>query len=317
VYILQRTEGDRFMSNQGKLPVPHRIGVVRATRAETDEQLLQSWLKSLSSPHTRRNFETTARRVLAELPMGLREATVEDVRTALENVTQNVGKATRQQYILRTKSLLGYAHKVGYTPFNAGAVIKIKPESAHRGATLAKRIITPAEVGLLIRAAPSKRDRVLLEVVYAGGLRISEVLALSWADVLPRDAGRVQLSITGKGGKVRQVLLPEIVSRSLLSLRGDAGANDPVFVSRKSSRLSERTVNDMIKRAAKAAGINEAISPHWLRHAHGSHAIERGASLPEVQATLGHGNISTTSGYLHARPDSSSGLRLDPGVFLR
>jgi integrase/recombinase XerD len=68
----------------------------------------------------------------------------------------------------------------------------------------------------------------------------------------------------------------------------------------------------MVKRTAKAAGINTDVSPHWLRHAHGSHAIERGASLPEVQATLGHGNISTTSGYLHARPDSSSGLRLDP-----
>ena len=127
------------MSNQGKLPVPHRIAVVRATRAETDEQLLQSWLKSLSSPHTQRNFEMTARRVLAELPMGLREATVEDVRTALENITHGVGKATRQQYILRTKSLLGYAHKVGYARFNAGAGIKIKPDSAHRGATLAKR----------------------------------------------------------------------------------------------------------------------------------------------------------------------------------
>ena len=102
------------------------------------------------------------------------------------------------------------------------------------------------------------------------------------------------------------------------SLRGDAGANDPVFVSRKGGgHLSERTVNDMVKRAAKAAGINEAVSPHWLRHAHGSHAIERGASLPEVQATLGHGNIATTSGYLHAHPDSSSGLRLDPKVFLR
>jgi site-specific recombinase XerC len=156
-----------------------------------------------------RNFETTARRVLAELPMGLREATVEDVRTALENITHALGKATRQQYILRTKSLLGYAHKVGYS------------------------------------------------------------------------------------------------------------ANDPVFVSRKGRRLSERTVNDMVTRTAKAAGINEAVSPHWLRHAHGSHAIERGASLPELQATLGHGNISTTLGYLHARPDSSSRLRLDRGVFLR
>jgi integrase/recombinase XerD len=157
----------------------------------------------------------------------------------------------------------------------------------------------------------------MLEVAYAGGLRVSELVALTWADVLPRDKGRVQLSITGKGGKVRNVLLPEVVSRSLLSLRGDAGANDPVFAKRNGGRLTERAVNKMVKRAAKAAGINEAVSPHWLRHAHGSHAIERGASLPRVQQTLGHGNIATTSGYLHARPDSSSGLRLDPEVFLR
>ena len=67
----------------------------------------------------------------------------------------------------------------------------------------------------------------------------------------------------------------------------------------------------MVKRTAAKGGVNQAISPHWLRHAHGSHAIDRGASLPEVQATLGHSNISTTSGYLHARPDSSSGLVLD------
>ena len=118
------------MSNSTKLPVPHRIAVVKATRAENDEQLLQSWLKSLSSPHTQRNFETTARRVLAELPMGLREATVEDVRTALENVTQTVGKATRQQYILRTKSPLGYAHKLGFAPFPIPATVALRSPSA-------------------------------------------------------------------------------------------------------------------------------------------------------------------------------------------
>jgi integrase/recombinase XerD len=86
---------------------------------------------------------------------------------------------------------------------------------------------------------------------------------------------------------VRQVLLPEIVSRALLSLRGDAGANDPVFASREGGgHLTERTVNGMVKRAAAKAGINEAVSPRWLRHAHGSHAIDRGASLPKVQTTL-------------------------------
>ena len=72
----------------------------------------------------------------------------------------------------------------------------------------------------------------------------------------------------------------------------------------------------MVKRAAAKAGI-AGVSPHWLRHAHGSHAIDRGASLPEVQNTPGHGNIATTAGYLHTRPDSWSGLKLDPGVFLR
>jgi site-specific recombinase XerD len=120
----------------------------------------------------------------------------------------------------------------------------------------------------------------------------------------------------GKGEKPGQVLLPDIVSRLLLTLRGDAAANDPVFASRKGGRLTARAVHGMVKRAAESAGVNAEISPHWLRHAHGSHAIEKGAPLHEVQATLGHVNISTTSGYLHARPGSSSGLKLDRGVFL-
>jgi integrase/recombinase XerD len=111
--------------------------------------------------------------------------------------------------------------------------------------------------------------------------------------------GQVQLSVVGKGGVVRQVLLPTTVSR-----KGGA-------------RLTERAVLGLLKRAAARGGIDAPVSPHWLRQAHASHAIDRGATLPEVQSTLGHGNIATTSGYLHARPESSSGLKLDPAVLLR
>jgi site-specific recombinase XerD len=300
------------------LPAHRIVTQIRATRAETDEQLLVSWLDSLGSPHTRRNFEQVARRFLTELPSGgIRAATVEDVREALTRVAAGLAETTARQYVLRIKSLLGYASRLGYTQFNAGAALRVKSDGPRRGATLAKRIISEVEVGLLIRAARSKRDRVLLETLYAGGLRVSEAVALTWSDVLPR-GDQVQLSVLGKGGVVRQVLLPEIVSKSLLSLRGDAGANDPVFASRKGgARLTERAVHGMVKRTAVKAGVNTAVSPHWLRHAHGSHAIDRGASLPEVQETLGHTNISTTSAYLHARPNTSSGLKLDPGVFLR
>jgi hypothetical protein len=74
--------------------------------------MLSSWLDSLASPHTRRNFEMTARRFLAELPMGLRAATVEDVRRdALAKVTVGLAETSARQYILRAKSLLGYAHE--------------------------------------------------------------------------------------------------------------------------------------------------------------------------------------------------------------
>src|SRR5262249_23575041 len=110
---------------------PSPMLMMRATRAESDEQLLLSWLGSLTSAHSRRNFETTARRFLAGLPMGLRAATVEDVRDALQNIRQDVSEATGRQYVLRVKSLLSYAHVLGYSPFNAGAPIKIKSDTAN------------------------------------------------------------------------------------------------------------------------------------------------------------------------------------------
>ncbi len=123
------------------------------------------------------------------------------------------------------------------------------------------------------------------------------------------------LTVTGKGGKTRQVLLREAVSTALLALRGDSGGNDPLFPTRTGTRLKQRAIGYMLKRTAKRAGITQPVSPHWLRHAHGSHALDRGATLAEVQTTLGHANVATTSGYLHARPNRSSGSKLDEGIF--
>ena len=197
------------MADRPKLPAAVQITTLgRATRAQNDEQVLESWLANLTSPHTRRNFEVTARRFLAELPAGgLRAVTVEDTRDALSRITGQVSAAAGRQYVLRVKSLLSYAHRLGYATFNAGATIKVKSDTRNRGANLAKRIISEVDVALLVRGARTKRDRILLEVLYAAGLRVLELVALTWSDVQPRDKGQ-QLSVVGKGGVVRQLETP-------------------------------------------------------------------------------------------------------------
>ncbi len=112
----------------------------------------------------------------------------------------------------------------------------------------------------------------------------------------------------GKGGKTRAVVLSAQTWAELMTLREEADDSQPVFPSRKGGRhLRRNQVFRIICAAAKRAGISEKVSPHWLRHAHASHALERGAPIHLVQATLGHSNVATTGKYLHARPMESSG----------
>jgi site-specific recombinase XerD len=135
---------------------------------------------------------------------------VEDVRAAIDTVTVGVSPATAKQYLLRCKSLMTYAKSLGYTRFNAGSTHNARAEG-NRGATLAKRIITETEIALLIRATRTQRDRVLVQVPYAGGLRVSEIVGLNWDDVLTRSDELIQLAILGKGGKLRNIVLPRPV----------------------------------------------------------------------------------------------------------
>ena len=101
--------------------------------------------------------------------------------------------------------------------------------------------------------------------------------------------------------------MPVTVWNAVQTLRKDVGDSSPVFRSRKGGgHLDESMVWRIVRKAAKRAGIEKAVSCHWLRHAHASHALDRGAPIHLVQATLGHSSIQTTGRYLHARPDDSS-----------
>ena len=115
----------------------------------------------------------------------------------------------------------------------------------------------------------------------------------------------------GKGGKTRAVVLPVGPWQELVSLRSGADLDGPVFVStRTGGHLSQPQAWRIVRKAARRAGIVLPVSPHWMRHAHASHALDRGAPISLVQATLGHSSISTTGRYLHARPTESSGKYL-------
>jgi site-specific recombinase XerD len=124
----------------------------------------------------------------------------------------------------------------------------------------------------------------------------------------PTDDGG-QISVLGKGGESRCIRLPRQAWNGLTALRqGNPGLADSVFLSFKRGKsLQPLAVHRLVRAAAKRAGIDLPVSPHWLRHAHASHSLDRGAPIHLVQATLGHRNINTTGRYLHARPKESSG----------
>jgi integrase/recombinase XerD len=288
------------------------------TNARTDDELLQVWIKSHAdgSPHTVRAYRRVGERFLgglAAVGAGLRAATVEDVQAALEAMRTKedgspVRPATVNTYVAAVKSFLGFAHRLGFTRFNAAPLIKLKKGPRK----VAQRILGELEVRDLIKHANPGRDRLMLQVAYFGGLRVSELVSLTWSQVIRRDSGEAQLSIVGKGDKSREVLIPAAIATPLLASRGDAPASAPVFgsVRRSGQPLTERAVNYIMKDAADRAGVNPAASVHWLRHAHASHAVDNGAPITLVQATLGHADLKTTSVYAHARPGESSGRYL-------
>jgi integrase/recombinase XerD len=297
--ILPRTSPVIAGSDAERMPSLH-------TNASTDHELLTVWLRSHadSSLHTRRAYDRIGRRFLAALTAtgaGLQRCTIDDVQVALEAMrTREDGTpasgATLNTSIAAVKALLNFAHKVGFSRFNAAPLIKMRKVKRER----AQRLLSEVDAHLLIRAAKPGRDRLLLQVAYYGALRVSELASLTWGQVLPRETGEAQLAIVGKGDKPRNVLLPAELATSLAQMRGNALSDARVFP------ITERRINYIVKATAKRAGINPATSAHWLRHAHASHAIDGGAPITLVSQTLGHADLKTTSVYAHARPNDSS-----------
>ena len=270
-------------------------------QANSDDQLLEIWLHGRSS-HTRRAYRADIERFRRGAGKPLPSVTLADLQNFADSLG-DLAPTSRYRALSAVKSLLGFGHQLGYLPFDVGRALRL-PAVRNR---LAERILPEADVHRILSLEPDERNRALLLVLYASGGRVSEVCNLCWRDVQANGDG-AQVTVFGKGGKTRAIQIPASVAGLLSTLRGTAADEEAVFRSRKGGQaLQPVGVLRIVRLAAHRAGIELRVSPHWLRHAHASHALDRGAPIHLVQATLGHASITTTGRYLHARPKDSSG----------
>ncbi|HEX6200650.1 MAG TPA: tyrosine recombinase [Thermoanaerobaculia bacterium] len=182
------------------------------------------------------------------------------------------------------------------------------------------RHLRPGEIESLIEAAgdpaaaggPASealllRDRAILELLYATGLRVGELVSLDWPDL---DLSARVLRTLGKGGKERMVPFgreAEAALRAWLARWNEvreesaaaAPADEPVFLNHRGGRLTDRSVRRLVDRAVAAAALAQGVHPHTLRHTFATHLLEAGADLRAIQELLGHSSLSTTQRYTH------------------
>ncbi|WP_353933385.1 tyrosine-type recombinase/integrase (plasmid) [Okeanomitos corallinicola TIOX110] len=266
--------------------------------------LLNMWLHS-KSQSTQDSYKRTAIKFLAFVNKPLINIGLDDIQQWIDSLP-SASDNTRKTYINIVKSLLTFTHKLGITQYNVGKVVKTpKPKDA-----LTERILTEQEITILIHSETNQRNKLILKMLYYCGLRATELSSLRWGDLSERGDGNGQATIYGKGSKTRVVIIPGNLYKELQELRGDAGKAEPVFRSRQGTGfLTRAMIWEIVKKASLRIGL-PAPSPHWLRHGHASHSLDRGAPIHLVSQSLGHASVATTSRYLHAKPSDCSSLYL-------
>jgi integrase/recombinase XerC len=152
-----------------------------------------------------------------------------------------------------------------------------------------------------VRTTDPARDRAILELLYASGLRVSELSGLDLDDVEPSER---LLRVRGKGGKERVVPYGGAAARALSTyLRARGHTEGALFRNPRGGRLTVRSIRSIVRRSARAAGLTRRVTPHTLRHSFATHLLDGGADLRMIQELLGHSRLSTTQRYTHVTPD--------------
>jgi integrase/recombinase XerD len=216
---------------------------------------------------------------------------------------RGLSRASQARHLAAMRGLHKFASAEGIAPLDPSEGV-----GAMRGTRPLPNFLSVDEIDRLLNqpdasTAPGARDRAMLEVLYASGLRVSELVALPLGAIDQR-TGVVR--VRGKGGKERIVPVGERAQNSLSTylsgprqkLLGARRCPD-LFVTPRGAGMTRQGFWKLIGRYARAAGIAQRVYPHSLRHSFATHLLERGADLRAVQAMLGHADIATTQIYTH------------------
>ncbi len=262
------------------------------------------WLEEGLSPNTLKAYGTDLRLFAGWLGKPPAEATAEDLARYLsQRFHAGVSARSSARLLSSLRKFYRYLVREGLITIDPCAGI----ESPYLGRSLPDTL-SEAEVESLLNAPDPQRplglrDRCLLEVLYATGMRVSELVGLR-GDQVDRKLGLAR--IWGKGGKERLVplgeealaWLEEYLGKSRPLLLG-AGQSVFLFVTQRGGPMTRQAFWYLIKRYARQAGIIKPLSPHTLRHAFATHLLNHGANLRAVQMLLGHSSLSTTQIYTH------------------
>ena len=285
------------------------------------DRLIALYLRTLSSPQTIKTYNTEIRLFVAyavgELGMELSELTAEDVSLYREHLINLYAPATAAKKLAVLRRFLIFTFMTGATTVNPEA-LRFFAKSPRVRQDPAYNVLTEDELQRMLNAARADnyRDYVLLAVMAGCGLREAEVVGLKLSDFQDSGNGAVMLRVFGKGDKIRNVpISPDLwrlVQRYVLltgrSLNSHTDARKPLLTSRvgKDKPLTTRSVQNIVKKYVRAAGITKPISPHSIRHTVGTNMAVNEAPLLVIQQFLGHSDPKTTLRYIRRAEELAS-----------
>jgi len=271
-------------------------------QAENDEQVMALWLHNRPRS-TQRVYLYDVSHFTHYVQKRFPEVILRDLQGYSDYLEdRELMPSTVHRMLSAIKSLIAFAHRIGYLRYDVGKALRLPKFKDN----ISERILSEAELQKMIGMETNLRNQLILRVLYATALRVSEFGQLKWGSLIERENGG-QTTVLAKGEKTHTVLILEPLWNDLLKYKHDSATNDtPVFPGRNNKPLSTTQIWRIVKRSAKRAGITKIVSPHVLRACHATHAIEHNCPIHIVQSSLNHSNVSVTSRYLRLRETDSS-----------